>query len=293
MKKLLTIISIFYLVFSIGLKASALSTSENIINNPSFVEKVKIRKFIFDITRYSNQKNLDKIKEFYSKDYKNTDDFSYDEYFEMFQDTFNTYSNLKYKISVKSIQKIKNGYKVTLKDSTTGFLKSENENFKYGLLSGKSAYELFLKNTENGLKIYKDNVLEEETSLTYGEANIVKMELITPDVIKQGEEYTIGLKVYPWTKSFIIASINNEKIVTPPESKEEVFRKLPKDGLLERIVTTNKNGKNEYATASVGFTRASLGDDNLSINFKMSGIGFLLKRINLEKNEERIWTQNL
>ena len=42
MKKLLTIISIFYLVFSIGLKASALSTSENIINNPSFVEKVKI-----------------------------------------------------------------------------------------------------------------------------------------------------------------------------------------------------------------------------------------------------------
>ena len=292
MKKLLTIISIFYLFFT-GLSANAISTSENIANEPNFIEKVKVRKFIFDIGRYSNQKNLDKIKEFYSKDYKNTDNFSYDEYFDMFQDTFNTYSNLRYKISIKDIQKTENGYKVTIKDFTTGLLKSENENFKYGFLSGKSDYELFLKHTDNGLKIYKDNVIEEETSLTYGEANIVKMELITPEFINAGEEYTIGLKVYPWTKSFIIASINNEEIVTPPQNKEEAFRKLPKDGLLERIVTANKNGKNEYATASVGFTKASIGEDNLSINFKMSGIGFLLKRINLKENEEKIWTQNL
>ena len=287
MKKIITTIFIFCLLL-IQQNTFAINAQENIKNTPNLIEKIKIRKFIYNLDKYSNQQKLAEIKNLYAKDFQNTDNFEYEEYFKLLQETFDTYSDLRYKIQIKNIEKTNSGYKISIKDSTSGLLKSENQNFKYGFLNGESEYELFLKEQDGNLKIYKDNVLEEFTSLTYGEANFVKMELITPETIKEGDEYTIGLQVYPWTKSFIIASINNESIVNPPEGKEEVFRKLPKDGLLERIVTANKNNKNEYALASVGFTKASLGEDNLSINFKMSGIGFLLKRVNLEKNEDKI-----
>ena len=50
------------------------------------------------------------------------------------------------KLTIKDIQKIQNGYKIVLKDSTTGLLKSDNQNFNYGFLNGKSAYELYLQN---------------------------------------------------------------------------------------------------------------------------------------------------
>ena len=267
MKKIFTTIFIFCLLL-IQQNTFAINVQENIKNTPNLIEKIKIRKFIYNLDKYSNQQKLAEIKNLYAKDFQNTDNFEYEEYFKLLQETFDTYSDLRYKIQIKNIEKTNSGYKISIKDSTSGLLKSENQNFKYGFLNGESEYELFLKEQDGNLKIYKDNVLEEFTSLTYGEANFVKMELITPETIKEGDEYTIGLQVYPWTKSFIIASINNESIVNPPEGKEEVFRKLPKDGLLERIVTANKNNKNEYALASVGFTKASLGEDNLSINFK-------------------------
>ena len=85
MKKILSSIFVFCLIFSIAQSSFALSTSENIVNKPNFAEKIKVRKFIKDITKYSNQKNLAKVKEFYSKDFKNTDnsfDYGYDYYYE-------------------------------------------------------------------------------------------------------------------------------------------------------------------------------------------------------------------
>ena len=73
----------------------------------------------------------------------------------------------------------------------------------------------------------------------------------------------------------------NEKIINPPETSEPIFRKLSTDGILERIVRSNKIGKNEYAMASVGFTRANVADDFSSISFRMSGLAFVLKRVNM------------
>ena len=42
-----------------------------------------------------------------------------------------------------------------------------------------------------------------------------------------------------------------------------------------------KIGKNEYAMASVGFTRANIADDFSSVSFRMSGLAFVLKRVNM------------
>ena len=38
---------------------------------------------------------------------------------------------------------------------------------------------------------------------------------------------------------------------------------------------------NEYSLASVGITEISLNEEKLTINYQMSGIAFLMKRVNV------------
>ena len=51
---------------------------------------------------------------------------------------------------------------------------------------------------------------------------------------------------------------------------------------MERVVKANTNNRNEYATATIGFTKLTVEDtDIMQIKFKMSGMAFIMKRINI------------
>ena len=77
-----------------------------------------------------------------------------------------------------------------------------------------------------------------------------------------------------------IASIGQEKITYPQINAEEVFRKLPKDGMLERVFKANKNNFNEYTVASVGITRANVAKNN-EIKLMVTGLGYVITRTNI------------
>ncbi len=248
------------------------------------VDKYKITKIIKNIEKTANKRELDKFQTYYSKDFVNFDNFTRKEYFSMLEDTFKSYSTIKYDIDIKNIQKTKDGLiEVHIADKTSAIVKEPKESFSNGFLRGMSEYYLyFKKNPDGDWQIVKDKVVDEITFLTYGEATNSFIELNAPENIKPNEEYTIGLTVQPLSKVFIIAALANEKIINPPEASEPIFRKLPSDGILERIVRANNCGNHEYAMASVGFTRANIADDFSSVSFRMSGLAFVLKRVNMD-----------
>ena len=277
MKKLL--IS-FLILFCMSQTAYAISDTQTSLSK---IDKFKITKIIKDIEKTANNKELEKFKTYYSKDFVNWDNFTHSEYFSMLGETFNGYSTINYDIDIKNIQMTKdNLVEVHVSDKTTAIVKEPKESFTNGYLRGMSEYFLyFKKDKENGWQVIKDKVVDEITFLTYGEATNSFIELNAPEGIKPNEEYTISLTVQPMSKAFVIAALGNESIVNPPQTSEPIFRKLPADGILERIVRSNKNGKHEYAMASVGFTRANVADDFSSISFRMSGLAFVLKRVNM------------
>lgn len=276
MKKLL--IS-FLIIFCMAQSAHAISDVQDL----SRIDKFKITRIVKNISKTANSKELDKFKTYYSKDFVNWDNFKYEEYFSMLEDTFKSYSTMKYDIDIKNMRKTSDGLvEVHLSDKTTAIVKEPKENFTNGYLRATCEYYLyFKKDEEKGWQVVKDKVVDETTFLTYGEATNSFIELNAPKNIKPNEEYTIGLTVQPLSKVFVIAALGNEKIINPPETSEPIFRKLSTDGILERIVRSNKIGKNEYAMASVGFTRANVADDFSSISFRMSGLAFVLKRVNM------------
>ena len=122
----------------------------------------------------------------------------------------------------------------------------------------------------------------EETSLKYGVANKIPMELITPIFIKNGSEYDLSLKMKKPDDIIALASISREEITYPPKDAIEKFRKFPEDGALERLVKANNKNLDEYAIASVGFTKVSINEEETRAKIEILGMAYILKRVNME-----------
>lgn len=282
MRKLLLIIMAF--VISINSNAQAVN-SEN-----KTLSELSIKKLVHSLNYHSNKQNLAKIKSFYSPNFTSGDGFSNEIFFKMVEDTFKSYEKIKYSVKVKEIKINDKTASVNISDKTIAKLKSDGEiKDVYGDLEGVCNYIINLEKGKDGKwLIVSDEILSESTSLKYGEAKFAKMEITAPKSVKENSEYSINLKMEVPKNTFVIASLNREGIVYPPIRAEEAFRKLSATGELERIVRSNGKGLNEYAVASIGFTRIHLGEDLTSLQMQMSGLAFLMNRVNVENEPKTV-----
>lgn len=134
-------------------------------------------------------------------------------------------------------------------------------------------------------------IIEETSTLKYGDARYTNIELNAPKQIGANKYYTVTLKVDAPKDSVVIASINKENIVYPQTKSDDAFRKMPDDNILERVFLSNKNNVNEYAVASVGITRAENYSDN-QIRVYMGGLAFIMTRINVVPENKYIKVDN-
>lgn len=256
-------------------------------NNPKTQIKTVLRSYNSALKNH----NVEKIKTFYDKDYKSADGFNLDDMTKMLEQTYNVYKNIKYKTKITSINAYENWALVQIQDKTSAKIYptqiKEIKKEKMGKLDGKSVYNMYLKKEDDGWKIIRDDILMEETSLRYGVARNIDMNLITPLQIKSGEEYDLSLKIEKPKDIIALASISNEEVVFPPSDYKEKFRKIPEMGELERVVKANNKKIDEYAVASIGLTKVSMNEAQTKARIEVLGLAYLMKRVNMNKTENK------
>lgn len=254
-------------------------------NNP----QKEIKKVLKKHNRAMANHDVDLVQSYYDENYKSADGFNLNDMKTMLEKTHQAYTNIKYKTKINNITAYDNWALAQMSDETYAkvYLDNDKKNKeKMGILDGKSSYLVYFKKDKDKWKIVADEILMEETSLKYGLAKKIDMELETPIFIENNENYDISLKMPNKPEDIIaLASISREEITYPPADYNEKFRKIPETGDLERYVKANNKNLNEYALASVGFTRVSINEEITKAKIEILGIAYIMKRINMNRNK--------
>lgn len=249
--------------------------------------KMEIKSLIKQHNKALSNHDIEKIKTFYDENYKSTDGFNLDDMSKMLEQTYSAYKNIKYQTKIISINTDDNWALVQLKDRTTASVYpteiKEIKKEKMGKLEGTSVYNMYLKKENDSWKIVQDDILIEQTSLKYGIANKMDMDLIAPYQVRNNEEYDLSLKINKPDDIIALASISREEITYPPQDYKEKFRKIPELGELERVVRANNKNKDEYAVASIGLTKVSVNEAQTKARIEVLGLAYLMKRVNMDK----------
>lgn len=262
--------------------AAGKSFKLKIEQNKSEKETLKEIKALFDLQeKYTNTYNLKGLSELYDKSYIDNDGYTKRVYFKLIQDTWDTYPDITYKTEIKDVKV--NGDHALVEAYETAIATDDEDSemiSAHGELYSTATCFYYLKKVNEKWVISAENVIEEKSTLRYGDARFVKMELNAPSLIAAGEEYTAELKIDLPEDHIVIASINKERIVQPVKKDTEVFKQLPEEQILERVFTSNTDNINEYAVASVGITKSEKVDDEL-VRVYMNGLAFIITRVNV------------
>ena len=229
--------------------------------------------------KYANKMNFDKFISTYDKEYKNGDGYNLEIYSKLVKELWENYNNIKYSIKIKDITFEDNGLaKVTLVETSHADIPVTKK--MCGILHSEANSVYYLKKINGKWKVTSDVILDEETSMLYGDAVDLDIKLTAPLQVTPGYEYTASLEFTPPKDTFAIASIAKDKVEYPQQQPQEVFRKLPEDNILERLFIANKDNANEYVIASIGLTKADIKDD-FSIKLSLTGFGYRIIRVNV------------
>lgn len=287
MKKKLSVLLITALLFSIAStlpgQANILTTQkarieQNRINRATYND---IKKVIDQQSAYTNKYDLRGLASLYANNFVNSDGFNKDVYFKLIEETWKTYPDITYKTEIKNIEFSDNYATVFTNEVAIATSQEEiGDLTAIGELYSTSQCVYYLEKQGAKWLINSEKIIEETSTLKYGDARYINIELNAPKQIGANKNYTTTLKLDAPKDSVVIASINKENIVYPQTKSDDAFRKMPDDNILERVFLSNKDNVNEYAVASIGITRAENYTDN-QIRVYMGGLAFIMTRINV------------
>lgn len=246
----------------------------------------EVKRTFYTHLKYANSYDIKGLSSLYSPSYLNADGINKDIYFDLVKKTWDSYPDIKYKMNITNISVSENTAVVQVNERAEATTDSKSSMIKEkGLLESISDSIYYLEKSNNEWLITSDHIVFEKTFLLYGSAKDSVINLSAPCQIPANTPYTASLKIIPPKDSFIIASIGQENITYPQTTAPEVFRKLPDDGVLERMFKSNDKNINEYAVASFGITKAEI-NPNTEIRIYVTGLGFAMSRINvIPKND--------
>ncbi len=280
---------VIFIVLSIALALSAVTPANAgyIADKKAAMQQAKYEKnckkdiiAVFDkVDKYAKKYDINGLKSLYSKSFMDNDGYNKDVYFSLVEETWQTYPDITYTTKIKDIKL--NGDYATVETEETAVATSDDLDKKIvGELNSKSSCIYQLQRFANNWEITGENVLEEVSTLKYGDARYVNMVLETPKSIGAGQDYTATLKVDLPSNYVVVSSINQEKIINPAKKPEDNFMKMKEDQTLARIFTANTDNVNEYNVASVGIT-AIENAPNGKVRVYMNGLAFVMSRVNV------------
>ncbi|MBQ7450779.1 hypothetical protein IJS77_05115 [bacterium] len=244
-------------------------------------DKAEITKVLDRQQSYANKKNFAKLKTLYTSTYVNTDGIDMDSYIDSLEKTGDIHGKLKYKTIINNI--VVNGDYATVEavDIAEGVTKDSYDVIPgKGVLYSEAKAVYYFKKESGEWKIDSEMALNEKSYLKYGSAKEIEIKIDAPEAIKANTEYNIKVSANLPDGRGIIASITTEPIQYPHQKAEEIFRAMKKDGELERVVTSNSDGKNEVAFASVAIAKAVLNQES-KLDFVIDGVAFISSRVNV------------
>lgn len=250
-----------------------------------------IKSIIQKQDEYANKQDLSNLLALYSENFLNSDGFNKRTYSKLIEETWQTYPDISYTTEIKNIEFTDNYATVFVNEVAIATSKEQIGEFEaVGELLSIAKCVYHLEKQGNKWLISSERIIEENTSLKYGEARYINIELNAPKQIGTNAFYTATLKIDAPENATLVGSISREKIIYPQTKSEDTFRHIS-DGILERVFKSNSDNVNEYAVASVGITHAEDYDEE-KIRVYMSGIAFVMTRINIVPENKFINTED-
>ena len=241
-----------------------------------------IKKLIQEQNIYANKHDLEGILTLYCSDFVNSDGFKLDIYKKLIEETWEIYPDITYETKIKNIDFSDNYATVLVQETAVATQKEYIDGEMHaGELYSVSECVYYLE--KHGLKwfINSEKIIEETSTLKYGGARYLKIELNTPKQVASGKYYTATLKIEAPEGCIAVGSIGKENIVYPQVKMEDAYRKLSQDNILERVFLSNKDNVNEYAVASVMVTQPPEYMKNGQVRIYMGGMAFVMTRVNV------------
>lgn len=286
MRKLLLILAVILLTINcsaLNAEASLISTGsyrheQNKINR---YEEKQIKQLFKQHTDFANEHNTDALKTLYSDSYINSDGFGKDTYFKSIEQTWNECKDLTYKVKIISIDVSGNNASVSVEETAVGTIYDVADTYSVaGEIHAKSASIYLLTKLGDKWLISGENMLSDESSLLYGDARFMNIELITPNQVASGELYTATVKVDADENTVIVGSLEHDPVIYPSKVPEGPLRTMPKTNVLERYIKANTDNINEYAVASLAISKTETTAEE-STKIYMAGIACIMKRVNV------------
>ncbi len=245
-------------------------------------EAKQLNEFLAEYFHAFESHNFKTLKKLYADEFISGDGFTKEKFLNLIQDSWNLSPDLLYSGYIQDLKFDKNFATVEINEDLTGLTKEKSDiTGDTGLIESVSRTVLYLRKFGKGWKIVSDKVLYEETSIKYGNAKDLDINLYAPGQVMPEDKYTISLEAEIPEDMFAVASIIRETLFYPREKQEEIFRQMPADiQLLERVVEANNNSFNELAVASVSFCNVKKDAfKRPAIDF--AGTAVLIKRVNV------------
>lgn len=287
MKKIIfTLLLTAFVIPSVNLSAEA-----SLISDRSYrVEQKRIqkqdianiKKLIKNHNIYANKHNIKNLEPLYSDNYMNNDGFNKKAYFKSVESTWKSCNDLTYETRIISIDINGDNANVNVIETASGTV---SEHIGDMILAGeihstaKGIYHLSKIN--DNWYISGETGLDEESSLLYGDARFMNIELQAPNQVASGETYTVSLKVDADKDTFIIGSIDSDPVTYPTSTPENKMRALnTQTQTLERLITANTDNINEYAVASMAISKVqNISEENFRVY--IAGLACIMKRVNV------------
>ncbi len=237
----------------------------------------EIKTLLNSQVKFANETDFEKFISTYDSGYINGDGFNLDTYSALVKEIWETYDKIEYDIKIKNINVENDTAIAELVESSYAEIPVTAN--MHGVLKSEANSVYYLKKLNGEWKVTSDTVINETTSMLYGDARLLDIKLTAPAQILADTEYTATLEFTPPKDYIAIASIANDKVEYPQKQAKEVFRKFPEENVLERLFTANSDNVNEYIIASIGLTKADVGEN--SIKLSLTGFGYQITRVNV------------
>lgn len=241
--------------------------------------KAQIDNFYKKYNHYTEKNDIKKLKDLYSDSFINNDGFDKDTIFKLMEEASDSYKNVTYKTELLNIDANESYATVKIKETAVGETAAKaNKLDDYGYITSEMYFTNHLRKEDGKWKIVAAEIESEKIALKYGEAKKANIDLFAPKVISAGTEYDATVKIESPDGVLVVGSIVNELIKFPQVNAKDVLRAV-KSEELTRVLKSNTENYNEYATVSVGITRAQV--EPPAVVVKMTGMAIVMSRVNV------------